>query len=164
MQRRVSKDIRNAIKRIEALKRLFAASDISLHESRGMLITSILALEAGRAMTLLVVRNALPLLVLFMERFFLPSTSSHITLEAVVSLAVLASTCHSCTLQHYTMMSGHPCSRPLCCVVSLPFAYLSLRSQASTALSLSRSTLAGFNSKDPRMASLGQRSLRAQSS
>ena len=41
MQRSISKDIRNAIKRRETLKRLFTASNISLHECRGIINASI---------------------------------------------------------------------------------------------------------------------------
>eukprot|EP00746_Dinoflagellata_sp_MGD_P001817 gnl/MRDRNA2_/MRDRNA2_103454_c0_seq1.p1 gnl/MRDRNA2_/MRDRNA2_103454_c0~~gnl/MRDRNA2_/MRDRNA2_103454_c0_seq1.p1 ORF type:complete len:882 (-),score=141.58 gnl/MRDRNA2_/MRDRNA2_103454_c0_seq1:86-2731(-) len=56
----------------------------------GMLITSIMALHAGRALTLLIVRNLLPIISLFLERLFLPASSNPVTVEAALSLLMIA--------------------------------------------------------------------------
>lgn len=56
----------------------------------GMLITSIMALQEGRAITLLIVRNLLPLISLFLERIFLPASSNQVTAEAALSLFMVA--------------------------------------------------------------------------
>lgn len=56
----------------------------------GMLITSIMALQEGRAITLLIVRNLLPLISLFLERLCLPTSSNRVTVEAALSLLMVA--------------------------------------------------------------------------
>lgn len=54
------------------------------------LITSILALQAGSVILMLVVRNLMPLMSLLIERPLLPNFTRSITGEAVFALAILA--------------------------------------------------------------------------
>lgn len=55
----------------------------------GMLLTSMVALHEGTVITLLVVRGALPLVTLFLERIALPTNSSPITATEFASLIVI---------------------------------------------------------------------------
>ena len=55
-----------------------------------LLVTSILAVENGTVTTLLVVRNLLPLVALFVERMVLPKNCTLITLQACLSLGTIA--------------------------------------------------------------------------
>jgi len=57
----------------------------------GLLVTSMLAVENGTVTTLLIVRNALPLVALFVERLVLPQNCTPITLQACLSLGTIAS-------------------------------------------------------------------------